>query len=177
MVLLRFFGFVIFCQICVSLLVLLPPSGVIIWVLLICLLIRSFMLVQSMLRSIITLFVIEWLKKRFKFASSHPKINQSMCLQSPLLPRFFLLYVPSFTWITHPQLELVYYRMCCKIGKYYVSSCIALSCVIGYTIPFVQCPTYINSRGAALIIVLTLKEKKIFFHPQQFVREATVFLL
>jgi len=57
-----------------------------------------------------------------------------MCLQIPLLPRFFLLYVPSFMRITHPQLEGVYYEMCCKIEKYYVSSCIALSCVIGYII-------------------------------------------
>jgi len=48
-----------------------------------------------------------------------------------------------------------YYGMCCKIKKYYVSSCIALSCVIGYTISYVQCRTYINSRGAALIKVLT----------------------
>jgi hypothetical protein len=45
--------------------------------------------------------------------------------------------------------------MCCKIGKYYVSPCIYLSCVIGYTITNVQCLNRINSRGAFMIWVLT----------------------
>jgi len=44
--------------------------------------------------------------------------------------------------------------MCCKIGKYYVSSHIVLSYVISYTISYVQCSTYINSRGVALIKAL-----------------------
>ena len=50
--------------------------------------------------------------------------------------------------------------MCCKIGnvttrKYYVSSYIVLSCVTSYTITYIQCPTYINSRGVVLIKALT----------------------
>jgi uncharacterized membrane protein YidH (DUF202 family) len=44
--------------------------------------------------------------------------------------------------------------MCYKIGKYYVSSRIVLSYVISYTISYVQCPTYINSRGVTLIKAL-----------------------
>jgi len=62
-------------------------------------------------------------------------------------------------WITHLQLDGMYYEMCCKIEnvttkKYYVSSYIVLSCVIDYTIIYVQCPTYIN-KGAVLIKILT----------------------
>ena len=44
--------------------------------------------------------------------------------------------------------------MCCKIEKYYISSCIVLSYVISYTISYIQCPTYINSRGVTLIKAL-----------------------
>jgi hypothetical protein len=69
------FGFVIFQHICVFLPVLLPPFGATIWVLRICLLILFFMHVQSMLRLIITLFVIEWLKTRYRFALYLPKTN------------------------------------------------------------------------------------------------------
>jgi hypothetical protein len=75
MVLLRFFGFAIFYQIYAFLLVLLPLFGATIWVLLICLPIQFFMLVQNMLKLIITLFMIEWLKRRLRFASSPPKTN------------------------------------------------------------------------------------------------------
>jgi len=88
MVLLRFFGFAIFCQIYVSLLVLLPLSGVIIWVLLIYLLIRSFMLVQSMLRSIITLFVIET-KKEIQIRFIPSKDQLADVLTKPLASSAF----------------------------------------------------------------------------------------
>jgi hypothetical protein len=60
-------------QIYTSLPILLPPFGPIIWALLICLLIRCFIHVESMLRLIITSFVIEWLKRRYKFTSYPPK--------------------------------------------------------------------------------------------------------
>jgi hypothetical protein len=75
MVLLRFFGYTIFWQICAFPLVLLLLSSAIIWVLLICLLIWFFILEQNMLKLIITLFMIGRPKKRFRVASSPPKIN------------------------------------------------------------------------------------------------------
>jgi len=56
-------------------LVLLLLSSTIIWVLLMYLLIRFLMLEQKMLKLIITLFVTGWPKRRFRFASSPPKIN------------------------------------------------------------------------------------------------------
>ena len=115
MVLLRFFGSTIFYQFFAFLLVLLLLSGMMIWVLFICLLTRFFMLKENMLNLIITLFVLKWLKGKFKFASSPLKINQQMSLQSHSLTLFFLFYVPSFMWITNLKLEGMYYGMCCRI--------------------------------------------------------------
>ena len=47
--------------------------------------------------------------------------------------------------------------MCCKIEKYYVFSCIVLSCVIDYTITYIKYLIYIHSREAALTKTFTVK--------------------
>jgi type IV secretory pathway TrbD component len=82
MVLLSFCGFGLYCQIFIFPLKLWLSFSVIIWVLSTCLLNLSFMLALSMLKSIITLFVIALLKRKLQFGSSPSRINLLMCLPS-----------------------------------------------------------------------------------------------
>ena len=144
MVLLRFFGSVICFQIYASLLVLLPLFGARTWVLLICLLIRCFMRIPNMWRLIITLFVIELPKKRYRFASYPPKTNQPMFLLSRSLTLHFPIYDPSFKWTTHLQLEGECYGMCFSLGKIVFSLYRELYYALHYTVTSVFCPTHIN---------------------------------
>ena len=69
-----------------------------------CLLTLYFMLALSMLKSIITLFVIALLKRKLQFGSSHPRINLLMYLPN-LFPRVpSLIFDPNFMWILLLQL-------------------------------------------------------------------------
>jgi hypothetical protein len=70
-----------------------------------CLLIWCFMHVQSVLRLIITLFMIEWLKIRYRFASYPSKINWLMFLLSRSFTLCLPIYSSSFMWATHLQFD------------------------------------------------------------------------
>jgi len=94
--------------------------GVIIWVLSTCLLILSFMLALSMLKSTITLFVIALLKRKLRFDSSPPRINLLMCLPNIFLMHPSLIFGLSFMWILLLQLEGAYYGMLLCIYIYLV---------------------------------------------------------
>jgi len=84
--------------------------SVIIWVLYIYLWILFFILILSIVRLTIILFMIELLKERFKFGLSLIKINYVMFFLKNL---FLMLYLPiyghSFVWSPHLQLKEAYY--------------------------------------------------------------------
>jgi len=112
MVLLRSYGFGLCYQIFIFLIILWLSFGVIIWVLPTCMSILSFMLALSMLKSIITSFVIELLKRKLRFGSSPREINLLMFLPNLFLLHPSLIFGPSFMWNLLLQLEGVYYKMC-----------------------------------------------------------------
>ena len=111
MVLLRSYEFGLCCQIFIFLLILWLSFGVIIWLLPTCLSILSFMLALNMLKSIITLFVIELLKRKLRFGSSPRRINLLMFLPNLFLTHPSLIFGPSFMWNFLLQLEGAYYEM------------------------------------------------------------------
>jgi hypothetical protein len=77
-----------------------------------CMSILSFMLTLNMLKSIIISFVIELLKRKLRFGSSPRGINLLMFLPNLFLLRPSLIFGPSFIWNLLPQLEGMYYKMC-----------------------------------------------------------------
>jgi hypothetical protein len=101
---------------------------VIIWILLICLPNLFYMLILSMLMLIIISYMIELLKRSFKFILFLSMINLQMFLQnlSPLL--LLLLLDSSFGLNPHPQLEGVYYSILCIKGLYILRKNLFLYC-------------------------------------------------
>ena len=134
MTLLMSYGFNIYCQICILLLFLFLRFGVIIWVLLICLSNLSSMLVLSMMRLIIILYVTKLLKRSFKFSLFLPRISLHMFLQNSSQLLLLLFLGLSFRLNHHPQLERVCYSILRIKGLY----------IFKKDLLFLYCNLYIN---------------------------------
>jgi hypothetical protein len=143
---LRSYGFNIYCQICILLLLLFLRFGMIIWVLLICLSNLSSMLVLSMMRLINILYVTKLLKRSFRFSLFLPRISLHMFLQNPSQLLLLQFLGSSFGLNIHPQLEGG-----CIIVYYILKACIYLeklcySCIVIFILTIVYYPTYTSRK-------------------------------
>jgi len=118
---------------------------VIIWVLPTCLSILSFMLTLSMLKLIITLFVIELIKRKLTFGLSPSRINLLMFLPNLFLMSPSIIFGISFMWILLLQLEGACYEMllCIFIFILYLPYIGFWSCVVYYMVSIIYNPIYI----------------------------------
>jgi len=154
MVLLRFYGFELCCQIFIFSLILCLSFGVIIWVLPTCLSILSFMLALRMLKLIITLFIIELLKKKLTFSSYPSRINLLMFLPNLFLMRPSIIFGTSFMWILLLQLEGAYYGMllCIFIFILYLPYIGFWWCLVYYMVSIMYNPTHTHTHRIYIYI-------------------------